>query len=260
MTIIRDYITSGTKRRSGLKNKGIKFLVAHDTGNPNSTAWQNVNYFKNSANEMSASAHTFIDDLNVIECIPLDEKAWHVWYSVPTDNNKYSVDANDCSIGVELCYFPDDKARTQKAYDNYVKYVGDLCITYKLDPINQISGHFELDPSRKTDPMNALSIINKSFNDCLRDINKYINNKIPTPQPITVAELGDNSPNIARIQEILTKGGYVINPFMKGVYDQNMAKSVLYFQLKNNIADIKELSELRGEIIGLKTIKKLSVL
>jgi len=249
--IIKDYIVSGTKRRSGLKMNKVVFLVLHDTGNPNSTARQNVNYFKSSANEMSASAHTFIDDKDTIECMPLDEKAWHVWYSVDTDNKKYGVDANDYAIGIELCYFPQDKARTQKAYDNYVKYVVDLCKAYKINPLTNISGHFQLDPARKTDPMNAFKVIGKTFDNCLSDISKLVGDSI------TKATIGDNSPNIERIQEILTKGGYVIKPLQKGVYDENMAQAVLYFQLKNNVADIKELSSLRGELIGNKTIKCL---
>ncbi len=258
MTIIRDYITSGTKRRSGLKNKGIKFLVAHDTGNPNSTAWQNVNYFKNSANEMSASAHTFIDDLNVIECIPLDEKAWHVWYSVQTDNNKYGTDANDSAIGIELCYFPEDKERTQKAYDNYVKYMADLCKEYSLDPLKHISGHFQLDPARKTDPMNAFNVIGKKFDDFLKDVAKQV---IPS-QKITLIPLrkGQSGVDVARTQELLQKLGYMLSPFTKGLYDENMAKSVLYFQLENEIADNKELASLMGETIGPKTVNALNKL
>jgi N-acetyl-anhydromuramyl-L-alanine amidase AmpD len=252
--IIRDYIASGTKRRSGLKNSGIKFLVAHDTGNPNTTARQNVSYFKSSANDMSASAHTFIDDLNVIECIPLNEKAWHVWYSVQTDNNKYGTDANDSAIGIELCYFPDDKERTQKAYDKYVKYMADLCKEYKLDPLTKISGHFQLDPARKTDPMNAFKIIGKTYNAFLGDVNKLIG-----VQPITKAVMGATGQNIANIQSLLIKGNYVLKPMQHGIYDEDMASNVLYFQLKNNVADVKELSTLRGEVIGLKTINKLNL-
>lgn len=251
---MKDYITLGTKRRSGAKNLGVKFLVAHDTGNPNSTARQNVNYFKNSANEMSASAHTFIDDIDIIECVPLDEKAWHVWYSVPTDNTKYGCDANDCAIGIELCYFPSDKARTQKAYDNYVKYIVGLCNTYKLNPLTHISGHFQLDPARKTDPMNAFKIISKTYEQFLNDV-KSLTGGITL---ITNAKIGDNGANILAIQSLLTKGGYVLSPMIPNLYDANMAQAVLLFQLENEVADYKELSKLRGELIGNKTIKCLT--
>jgi N-acetyl-anhydromuramyl-L-alanine amidase AmpD len=252
--IIKDYIAINTKRRSGLKLNKVVFLTMHDTGNPNTTARQNVNYFKNSANEMSASAHTFIDDKDIIECIPLGEKAWGVWYSVPTDNVKYGVDANDCSIQIEMCYFPSDKLRTQMSYNKSIQYMADLCKTYKLNPITHISGHFQLDPVRKTDPMNAFKVVGKTYDAFLLDVARLV-----TPNtPITRATIGDNSPNIERIQDILTKGGYVIKPLQKGLYEDNMAQAVLYFQLDKKVTDIKELASLRGELIGNKTIIELN--
>lgn len=245
---MQDYIQVGTKRRSGLKLLGVKFLVAHDTGNPNSTAKGNVNYYKNSANEMSASAHVFIDDKDIIECVPLDEKAWHVWYSVDTDNKKYNADANDYAIGIELCYFPQDKERTQKAYAKYVEYIKGLCKTYNVNPATHISGHFQLDPARKTDPMNAFKVIGKTWEQFILDLGSK-----PT---ITSAKIGDNGANIVDIQSILIKGDYVLGKLQTGIYDENMAQSVLYFQLKNNVADIKELSGYRGESLGSRTIAK----
>ena len=256
--IIKDYIKVATLRRSGIKNLGIMFLTAHDTGNPNTTARQNVSYFKRSFNEMSASAHAFVDDVDIIECIPLDEKAWHVWYSTTVDNSKYGDDANDVSIGIELCYFPQDKARTQKAYDNYVKYIADLCKEYSLDPLKHISGHFQLDPARKTDPMNAFNVIGKKFDDFLKDVSKQV---IPSQKIVLIPlRKGQNGVDVARTQELLQKLGYMLSPFTKGLYDENMAKSVLFFQLENKVASNKELAELRGEIIGLKTCTALNKL
>ncbi|MDR4139193.1 N-acetylmuramoyl-L-alanine amidase, partial [Bacillus cereus] len=46
--IEKQYLTSKTKRRSGIKMPGVKFMVAHDTGNPTSTAQNNVTYYENS--------------------------------------------------------------------------------------------------------------------------------------------------------------------------------------------------------------------
>ncbi|GAA3327582.1 hypothetical protein GCM10020331_068100 [Ectobacillus funiculus] len=51
-----------------------------------------------------SSAHTFVDDQRIIEMIPIDEVAYHVRYSVPTDNELYGYNANSAAIGVELCY------------------------------------------------------------------------------------------------------------------------------------------------------------
>ena len=175
MNYKKDYIPTRTKRRSGEKLKKVQFIVAHDTGNPNSTAQGNVTYYKNSCNTISASAHIFVDDVCAIECVPLTEKAWHVLYDKPQDNKRFGVDSNDAAIGVELCYFPKDKARSLKAYNNYVKVLADLCKTYKLDPLTKIAGHDELDPGRKTDPNNALRFINKNTKDLLNDVKKAMN-------------------------------------------------------------------------------------
>lgn len=73
---------------------------------------------------------------------------------------------------------------------------------------------------------------------------------------IISAKIGDSGANIVAIQSILSKGEYVLAPLQNGVYDENMAQAVLYYQLKNNVAPIKELSGYRGESLGSRTIAK----
>lgn len=189
MNIKTQLIPNKTKRRSGTKIDKVVFFIDHDTGNPNSTAQNNVTYFINSANEMSASAHIFIDDKEAIMCIPClenTEKAWHVLYGKLKDNELYGDDANDIAIGLELCYFPNDKERSLKAYDNYIKIADYLCNFHKVNP-NKRSGHFEIDPERKTDPNSALKIIGKTYIDMKADIvNKY--NELYVIKEITTIE------------------------------------------------------------------------
>lgn len=181
-----DFLPVKTKRRSGIKNLGVKFVVLHDTGNPNSTAQGNVNYYKNSANTMEASAHVFIDDKDIIVCVPLNEKAWHVLYNTTTDNKMFGADANDKAIGVELCFFPNDKAKTLEAYRRYVWYNAWLAYNFKLNPKNCFAGHHILDPNRKVDPMTALKIIGKTYQDLLNDIVKEYDEctKVETAKPV----------------------------------------------------------------------------
>ena len=169
--IKQQFLTSPSSRRSGWKADTIKFLVAHDTGNEGSTARANVNYYERSRNEMSASAHLFVDNLEIIECIPAfkqAEKAWHVRYDMTQDNTRYGREANDASIGIELCYGGD--VNTREAYKRYVWTLAYLCEVYGLEPSHDICGHFELDPKRKTDPVNALKTINKTFEDLILDV------------------------------------------------------------------------------------------
>jgi len=150
----------------------VVFFVDHDTGNANSTAQNNVTYYINSANEMSASAHVFVDDKEAIICIPClksPEKAWHVQYDKVRDNALYGDDANDVAIGLELCYFPQDQQRSLKAYQNYVEVAAYLAKYHNVDPSKR-SGHFELDPERRTDPNNALKYIGKTYENMKDDI------------------------------------------------------------------------------------------
>lgn len=181
--ISTDYLPKGTSRRSGIKADKIRFIVLHDVGNDGynkttgrrngTTARGNINYYKNSPNE-SASAHTFIDDKEILECIPAitgtPEKAWHVLYNKPIDNQIYGADANDAAIGVELCYYPEDKARSLKAYEKYVWYCAYLAYYFGLDPAKCFSGHEKLDPGRKTDPSNGLKWFGKTTAQCIQDI------------------------------------------------------------------------------------------
>ena len=160
------------RRRGRLLDDKVVFFVDHDTGNPNSTARNNVDYYKRTYNQDSASAHLFVDDKEAIMCIPAfknPEVAFHVLYGITTDNEMFDNDSNDSAIGIELCYFPKDKNRTLKAYNNYVDVAVDLAIFHKVNPRQRV-GHFSLDPARKYDPKNALEIIGKTYIDMVNDI------------------------------------------------------------------------------------------
>ena len=154
-------------RRSGQKLRKGKpeFLVAHDTGNPNSTAQDNVNYYKNTYNidiNRTASAHIFVDDKHAIICVPTTEKAWHVLYNAIQDNLWYGVDANDAAAGVEISYFIDKsnpkqaKERSKKALENGAKVLAYLAEYWKIDYKTRMPGHQDIQ-SDKQDPGNALA-------------------------------------------------------------------------------------------------------
>jgi N-acetylmuramoyl-L-alanine amidase CwlA len=125
---------------------------------------------------MSASAHAFIDDKDIIICVPClqePEKAWHVRYNVPNDNTIFGCNANDNAIGLELCYFRDDMKRSEQAYDNYINFAAYLAKHHNVNPTKRV-GHFELDPARRSDPNNGLQYIGKTYDDMKKDIiNKY---------------------------------------------------------------------------------------
>ncbi|NQX68501.1 N-acetylmuramoyl-L-alanine amidase [Paenibacillus alba] len=170
--IVPRYLSGPSKRRPCIPMQSVIFMVAHDTGNPGSTASGNVGYYENSRNDMEASAQIFVDDKQIIECIPFltdaPEKAWHVIYNVTTDNQRYGADANDAAGGVELCY--GGNVNLTEAYKRYVWVLAYSCWKYALDPAQAITGHHILDPKRKTDPMNALKLLGKTFDNLIADV------------------------------------------------------------------------------------------
>lgn len=177
-TISKVHLTSPSKRRSGILMPSVQFIVAHDTGNPGSTARANVSYYENSRDAMSASAHIFVDDKEIIECIPAlsksAEKAWHVVYGTPIDNSIFGDDANDIAIGVELCY--GGRINNLEAYKRFVYVLAYICHRYDLNPITKITGHYILDPKRKVDPQNSLKLIGKNLTDLKNDVESELKN------------------------------------------------------------------------------------
>ena len=160
--IIKDYIpvlNTYPGRRPGKFMPSVVFGVAHDTGNPSSTARNNVDYYKRTAGQDYASAHIFVDDKQIIECVPFftarPEKAYHVVYNTPIDNRMYGVDANDCALGIELCY--GKGINFAEAYKRYVWLWAFFCKKYGFDPAVKITSHKVLDPANRSDPFMAFN-------------------------------------------------------------------------------------------------------
>jgi N-acetylmuramoyl-L-alanine amidase CwlA len=166
--IEQKYIKKGNAR-PGTKLVGPKFIVSHETANNTADADNHFSYFNNS--QPSASAHTFIDDNKILEIVPLNEKAWHVNYNKPKDNQMFGDDANDSAIGVELCRTGDFK----EAYDRYVWYHAYLCRKFNLTPSTKIVQHSILDPQRRSDPESWLKPNGVSWKQFIKDVEEYYN-------------------------------------------------------------------------------------
>lgn len=198
--IVKKYIPDGSKRRSCEPIDKVVFIVAHDTGNRGSTAMQNVNYYCRTCNNQDnepnfdcASAHIFVDDKAIIECVPAltgpAEKAQHVRRIVDADNKLYGCDANKAAIGVEYCYGPDINA--DEAYKRYIWVMAYLCFVFDLNVECSICGHFLLDPLRRHDPVNALSYSQRTYDQLLRDIIHEYNICINPKQYNIIPEFGE---------------------------------------------------------------------
>ncbi|OYD57622.1 hypothetical protein CGZ90_13225 [Fictibacillus aquaticus] len=187
--ITYDYIRKGNAR-PGDALRGPLFAVAHDTGNPGSTARENRTYFD--TQQPSASAHVFIDDKEILVIIPLNEKAWHVQYDKPKDNQLFGDDANDAAIGVELCW--GGAINFREAYKRYVWFFAWLCKKYKWDPLKKIVSHKTLDPERRSDPDNALSQYGKTFAQLLNDVKKEMEAAdVPKEKPQVISPFAQDA-------------------------------------------------------------------
>ena len=116
--------------RRGVYLEGVRDIVIHYVGNPNSTAQQNRDYYANSSSEVSSH---FVIGLNgeIIQCIPLHEKS-----SASNHRNKDT-------ISIEVCH-PDESGKfTDAAYQSLVKLTAWLCEICDLDS-GDVIRHYDI--------------------------------------------------------------------------------------------------------------------
>ena len=238
-------LPSRSLRRPGRRIDEVRFLVAHDTGNEGSTAAQNVAYYRRTANAEAASAHLFVDDRSILECVPAltapPEVAWHVRYDSPVDNHLFGADANDAAIGVEYCFGPTIDA--DEAYRRYVWVLAKLCYEFQLDPCTAIVGHFFLDPARRTDPNTGLARSRRTYEQLLRDVpaeyDACLGHAFPVPAPEGSA--GTARP---RVRLNLRRGEPTTRAPVVKVLSPGEATSVSW--LRRGRAHQRELAMVRG--------------
>ena len=75
-----------------------------------------------------------------------------------------------------------------------------------------------------------------------------------------VLKLGDKFDEVKRLQDFLKTQGVFPNIESTGYYGNITAKAVYLFQVKNNVAPISELDQLKGKRVGQKTLNKINEL
>ena len=108
----------------------------------------NENKYFESISDLKVSSHILIKrDGKIIQFVPFNKKAWHAGESV----FKGRLNCNEFSIGIELEGCEEDDF-TQNQYKNLVN----ICLTlFKYYPEitrQNVVGHSEIAPGRKTDP------------------------------------------------------------------------------------------------------------
>lgn len=91
-------------------------ITIHNTGNPSSNAHGERTWLTNPPNNRVASYHIVIDEREAIECIPLNESAWHA------GDGGGLKSGNRTSIGIELC----ESGNYAQTLRNAVQLVADM--------------------------------------------------------------------------------------------------------------------------------------
>lgn len=96
-------ILQGMPCNTGNYRKGrtssIKYIVIHYTANNGDTAKNNCDYYASKAG-ISASAHYFVDENNILQSVQDTDTAWHCGSET---GRYYSNCRNSNSIGIEMC-------------------------------------------------------------------------------------------------------------------------------------------------------------
>tara|TARA_Y100000591_G_scaffold73061_1_gene60731 strand:- start:420 stop:959 length:540 start_codon:yes stop_codon:yes gene_type:complete len=104
-------------------------------------------YFKE-IHELKVSSHLLIArDGAITQFVPFDKKAWHAGISSYKDREN----CNEFSIGIEL-EGTDDKKYDERQYQSLIDVTKTLIKTYPKILKENIVGHSDIAPDRKTDP------------------------------------------------------------------------------------------------------------
>lgn len=109
-----DHIPRNTpcNRRPGIAMVSTTITI-HNTGNEKSSAANERAWLTNPSNDRQASFHIVIDERQAIECLPLNESAWHAGDGRGNGNMR--------SIGIEICESGDYGKTLQSAAELVAK-------------------------------------------------------------------------------------------------------------------------------------------
>lgn len=131
--------------RTIMNNRKIEYIVIHYVGAV-STAEANTKYFK-SVNRQ-ASAHYFVDDNSIWQCVEDKDAAWHCGGKLQglKGHTYYKKCLNSNSIGIEMCCYKDINGKldiSEKTTNNTINLVKDLMNKYNIST-DKVIRHFDV--------------------------------------------------------------------------------------------------------------------
>ncbi|MDC0752374.1 N-acetylmuramoyl-L-alanine amidase [Enterococcus innesii] len=273
-----EYININEYSRPGIRNNGIDGIVMHYTANNGGTARNHKNYFNNLKGNY-ASAQLFVDDIEALCIMPLNEVAYHA-----NEISKYNADgsryrplyskignANYSTIGVEMCLDRNGNI-TEKTFQNTVKAVKELIAKYPNITRNKIWRHYDVTGKNCPAPWVAKPSELERFKDAVFGSNGNSSNNntssekpsTPATKPsyITLSVDGKFGPATARrLQQYFgtTQDGVISHQY-KQKFNQNIYAAQFDQTLRGSNV-IRALQKLLGVsqdgLMGQATIKAL---
>lgn len=160
--LINEKLLANNRSREPLSPQGF---VIHSTATPGATAQNEFNYFN--SGYRGASAHYFVDWLEILRVIPELEVAWHAGYK-----------ANHQFLSVEMCEpYGKDPAKFEDVWNRTVWLVAEACVRYGWSTdkvwshrkVSQVYGETD-----HTDPIDYLARYNRSWEELLAAIDLEI--------------------------------------------------------------------------------------
>lgn len=159
-------INSGNRSwRNRTKTLGTVF---HETATPRATAKAEMNYFRN--NVVKASVHGFIDDVEIVHCLPFPELCWGAG---PTANSQF--------IQVELCHFDNSPEKFFNIWRRAVWWFAQIHIMIGVTTITNRNcmSHYECSKvfrdTDHVDPVGYFAQYGKTVDDFRHDVQQEIN-------------------------------------------------------------------------------------
>jgi len=157
-----------------------EFITIHNTAN-DASAKNEILYMVNNNNQVSY--HFAVDDIEVIQGLPLNRNAWHCGDGQGNGNRK--------SIGIEICYSKSGGVRYMKAEDNAVNLTAKLLYERKWG-IERVKKHQDWNgkycPHRILDNKSWGSFLNRVQNELSK-----LNSNISIKPPFTNDERDDDT-------------------------------------------------------------------
>ncbi len=200
-----------------VSEKEVTTTILHYTAMPN----LNSVIARLSSKKHEVSAHFILDvDGIAYQLVDTKYKAWHAGVSCW----KGQKNMNPYSIGIEIINHGRGEAFTSSQYHNLIELLNYLHETVPSLKKENVIAHSDVAPLRKKDP-------GEMFNWQLLHKNGYgVWHNAPYTPAESLFSLGDQSPEIVKLRQNLSKFGYHLNDLEDDIFDHQLSQVIVAFK------------------------------